>query len=95
MSFLVDNMSGKSCYLCGKGALKANLVSHANNKTIRRMQANLKPFRLVVGGMNQKVRLCIKCYRVERDKVKHSKLAKLAEQIMTQSRQAQSQVTYG
>lgn len=59
------------------------------------MQANLRKLKMAVNGLNQTVKLCVKCYRQERDKIKASMLTQKAEKIMTASQAAQKEVTYG
>lgn len=87
-------MSGRTCYVCGKGAMQGSFVSHANNKTKRKMHVNLRPFKMEVDGRNQKVKLCVKCLRIEREKVKGRRLAAKAEQVMATSQAAQKEKTY-
>ncbi len=54
----------KVCQICGKGPETGNNVSHAHNKTRRRWLPNLKRVRAVlVGGGNQRVRVCTRCLR--------------------------------
>lgn len=47
------------CETCGRGALTANIVSHANNKTKTRKQINLQVKR--IGSKSYK--LCTRCLR--------------------------------
>lgn len=87
-------MSGRTCYICGKGAMQGRFVSHANNKTKRKMQVNLRPFKMEVGNRVQKVKLCVKCLRVEREKAKGKMLAAKVEQVMASSQAAQKEKTF-
>lgn len=90
-------MSGRVCYLCGKGSLKGNWVSHAHNKNMRRTYANLRLFRLLIEGVTKRVKLCTKCLRREKEKAKKENLAQKTEQILAAAaarRAAQSQPTF-
>jgi len=50
------------CYVCDKGTRFGNNVSHANNKTRRTWQANLRRVRIVTAsGENRHVRVCTRC----------------------------------
>lgn len=50
------------CYVCNKGTTFGNNVSHANNKTRRTWQANLRRVRIVTSeGERRKVRVCTRC----------------------------------
>jgi large subunit ribosomal protein L28 len=51
------------CELCGKGPRTGNNVSHANNKTRRRWNVNLRSVRAVVGGTHKRIRACTSCIR--------------------------------
>ena len=51
------------CELCGKGPRTGNNVSHANNKTRRRWNVNLRSVRAVVKGTHKRVRACTACIR--------------------------------
>ncbi len=88
-------MSGRSCYRCGKKSQKGNWVSHANNKNIRRQQPNLKMVKIWQESLYKKVRLCMKCLRVEGEKIKKLQLSQKTEKLLRTSRQAQKEVTYG
>ena len=41
-----------------------NNVSHAKNRTKRVFRPNLHAARIVVGGIQKKVKLCTKCQRI-------------------------------
>ena len=47
----------KVCKVTGKRPLSGNIVSHANNKTRRRFEPNLKTHKFWVEGENRFVRL--------------------------------------
>jgi large subunit ribosomal protein L28 len=50
------------CYVCSKGTTFGNNVSHANNKTRRTWQANLRRVRvLTADGERKHVRVCTRC----------------------------------
>ena len=51
------------CQFCGKGPQFGNNVSHANNKTRRRWNVNLRPIKASVNGANKRVRACTSCIR--------------------------------
>lgn len=51
------------CEVCGKGPQFGNNVSHANNKTRRRWNVNLRPTKAVVNGASRRVRVCTGCIR--------------------------------
>ncbi|PIE57219.1 MAG: 50S ribosomal protein L28 [Desulfobulbus propionicus] len=54
----------KKCDICGKGPATGNNVSHAHNKTRRRMLPNLQKVRTVDGGGGTKrVTACTRCIR--------------------------------
>jgi large subunit ribosomal protein L28 len=54
-------MQNRRCYVCGKGVVFGNNVSHANNKTRRVWKPNLQVARVLVGGKVTKVRVCTRC----------------------------------
>lgn len=56
-------MAGK-CQICGKGTLKGNQVSHANNKTKKMSKPNLQKVK-ALGPQGSHVRLsvCTRCIR--------------------------------
>ncbi len=49
------------CYVCDKGVVFGNNVSHANNKTRRVWKPNLQVVRVVVDDKIKKVKVCTKC----------------------------------
>ncbi|TDI95960.1 MAG: 50S ribosomal protein L28 [Deltaproteobacteria bacterium] len=57
------------CSVCGKKPLFGNSVSHANNKTRRRWNINLKSVKAVLdSGGTKKIRVCTRCIRSGRVK---------------------------
>ena len=50
------------CYVCEKGTTFGNNVSHANNRTKRTWQANLRRMRIVLpDGGSRRVMVCTRC----------------------------------
>lgn len=51
------------CDLCGKGPQFGNNVSHANNKTRRRWNANLQSVKAQVEGGSKRMTICTTCIK--------------------------------
>jgi large subunit ribosomal protein L28 len=51
------------CYVCDKGVVYGNNVSHANNKTRRTWKPNLQVARTLVDGKVTKVKVCTRCLK--------------------------------
>jgi large subunit ribosomal protein L28 len=51
------------CEFCGKGPQFGNNVSHANNKTRRRWNANLQAVRAKVSGTSKRITVCTSCIK--------------------------------
>ena len=51
------------CEICGRGPRTGNSVSHANNKTRRRWNINLRPVHARVKGAARKLRVCTDCIK--------------------------------
>lgn len=51
------------CELCGKGPQFGNNVSHANNKTRRRWNVNLRPVHAKLNGGNKRMSVCTSCIK--------------------------------
>lgn len=51
------------CYVCGKGKVVGNNVSHANNKTKRQVMPNLQKTRIVTGNGTRREYVCTRCLR--------------------------------
>jgi len=51
------------CQFCSKAPMSGHRVSHANNKTNRKWNLNVKTVRAVVGGVSKKVSACTRCIR--------------------------------
>ncbi len=55
------------CHVCGKGPTFGNNVSHANNKTRRRWNPNLKRVHIIdTDGERKHVRVCTRCISANR-----------------------------
>ncbi|MFQ5716731.1 MAG: 50S ribosomal protein L28 [Nitrospinales bacterium] len=53
----------KKCDICGKGPMFGHNVSHANNKTNRRFNPNLKNMRVVIQGSIKTKKVCTRCLK--------------------------------
>lgn len=51
------------CQKCGKGPGFGNNVSHAQNKTKRRFNANIQKTTIYVNGHRKRIKLCTRCIR--------------------------------
>jgi large subunit ribosomal protein L28 len=49
------------CFVCDKGVVYGNNVSHANNRTRRVWRPNLQVARVLVKGKIEKVKVCTRC----------------------------------
>lgn len=54
-------ISRNRCYVCEKGVVFGNSVSHANNKTRRTWKPNLQVVRVLNEGKTIKVKVCTRC----------------------------------
>ncbi|MBI1908955.1 MAG: 50S ribosomal protein L28 [Deltaproteobacteria bacterium] len=52
-----------SCFICGKGKVSGNKVSHSNNKTRKYFYPNLQQLRAVIGGRVKRIVACTRCLR--------------------------------
>lgn len=52
-----------SCYACGKKKMVGNNVSHANNKTKRKILPNLQTTRILTDSGVKRVSVCTRCLR--------------------------------
>jgi large subunit ribosomal protein L28 len=52
-----------TCSVCGKKRVIGNNVSHANNRTKRRVMPNLQRIRIVTGSGIKKDYVCTRCLR--------------------------------
>jgi large subunit ribosomal protein L28 len=53
----------RSCYICGKGALVGNTVSHSNNRLKKKSFPNIQPQKIVLHGRVKRVNVCTRCIR--------------------------------
>ena len=53
----------RMCSMCGKGRRVGNNVSHANNKTKKVWEPNLKRVHAQVDGKNTHIYACTRCIR--------------------------------
>ncbi len=53
----------KRCDVCDKGVMYGNNVSHANNKTRRRWEPNLKKLRVIYEGAIRTMKVCTRCLK--------------------------------
>ncbi|MDA0690745.1 MAG: 50S ribosomal protein L28 [Nitrospinae bacterium] len=53
----------KICGVCDKGPMFGNNVSHANNKTRRRWEPNLKKLRVIYLGAIRTMKVCTRCLK--------------------------------
>jgi large subunit ribosomal protein L28 len=51
------------CFICDKGPLVGNNVSHANNKTKRRSIPNLQRVKANLKGTVTHIRVCTRCLK--------------------------------
>jgi len=56
----------KLCEICGKTGAVGRSLSHANNVTARRFEANLQRVRAVVHGGVRRIRVCTRCIKSNR-----------------------------
>ena len=52
-----------SCAVCGKQKITGNNVSHANNRTKRRIMPNLQRIRVVTPNGIKRQMVCTRCLR--------------------------------
>lgn len=53
----------RKCYVCGKGPMSGNNVSHSNRRTRRKWHPNLQPIRIEEEGLVRRVKICTQCLR--------------------------------
>lgn len=51
------------CFVCGKGVMSGNSVSHAHNLSKRKWNPNLQRVRARVAGQVKNVDVCTRCLR--------------------------------
>ena len=52
-----------TCSICGKKRMAGNNVSHANNKTKRVFNPNIRAVKALINGAAQRIRVCTRCLR--------------------------------
>ncbi len=60
-------MSSK-CFVCGKGAMVGNHVSHSHKKTKRVFKPNIHKIKAEIGGKVKKINICSRCFRANKVK---------------------------
>ncbi len=58
-----EAVMSRVCEICGKGPVKGNNVSHANNRTRRTWYPNLQKVRAMKNGRTIRMRVCTRCIR--------------------------------
>ncbi len=53
----------RRCFVCKKGPVSGNRVSHSNRKTKRRWLPNLQSIRIIYKGEERKEYVCTKCLK--------------------------------
>ena len=53
----------KRCYVCGKGPMAGNNVSHSQRHTTRRFLPNLQSVKIAYKGTAKRVRVCTSCLK--------------------------------
>ncbi len=53
----------RECYVCGKGTISGNTVSHSNIHTKRTWKPNLRKVKVVENGTSKTVTVCSRCLR--------------------------------
>jgi len=53
----------RECFVCGKGNMSGNNVSHAMNHNRRIWKPNLRNVKAVVKGSPKKIMVCSRCLR--------------------------------
>ncbi|MGD1076081.1 MAG: 50S ribosomal protein L28 [Thermodesulfovibrionales bacterium] len=51
------------CFACGKGKVTGNNVSHANNRTKRKISPNLQRTRIMTDSGTKREYVCTRCLR--------------------------------
>jgi large subunit ribosomal protein L28 len=51
------------CQVCGKGKTTGNNVSHANNRTKRKVLPNIQKMRVYLEGTPRRAYVCTRCVR--------------------------------
>lgn len=56
----------RECYICGKGTISGNTVSHSNIHTKRTWKPNLRKVKIVENGTVKTVNVCSRCLRSDK-----------------------------
>ena len=51
------------CDICGKAPVSGSNVSHSNRHTKRRFRPNIQSAKLVLNGVEKRVKVCTRCLR--------------------------------
>lgn len=51
------------CYICRKGNMTNLQVSHAKNRSKKIRKPNLQSFKIKIGNLTKKVKMCTECLR--------------------------------
>ena len=54
----------KECYVCNKGVIAGNTISHSNRHTKRIWKPNLRKVKININNTTKKVYVCISCMTV-------------------------------
>ena len=71
------------CDNCGKGIMIGHNVSHAKNRTRKVFKPNLHSVRILVGTNYKRMRLCTKCQRLLKAKMKPVSKVEVAPVVET------------
>jgi large subunit ribosomal protein L28 len=53
----------RTCYVCNKGKVFGNTVSHSNRHNKRTWLPNLRRVKAVIDGTPQRINVCTRCLR--------------------------------
>ncbi|MDD5773014.1 MAG: 50S ribosomal protein L28 [bacterium] len=53
----------RACAICGKGTMKGNTISHANNRTKRDFLPNLQKAKITLKGSTKRSLVCTSCLK--------------------------------
>ena len=67
------------CYICRKGNMTNLQVSHAKNRTKKVRKPNLHSYKIKIGNLTKKVKMCTECLR----KAKKEQVAQVAPKTST------------
>jgi len=61
--YLENKIMSRRCFICHKGPVTGNRVSHSNRKTKRLWLPNLQKLRIIVKGVVKREYVCTKCMK--------------------------------